>query len=149
MKYYIDCEFDGHRGALLSLGIVREDGANAYFETGAIPEDPWVIENVEPLLMKHKAEMYAFVPLNQIGGLLRDILAGDDHPVIVADSPVDIARFMDILSTNNKGEWASTNFPRVTAEIHNVNCYPTSLKGAVQHNAWWDAMALRERLKND
>lgn len=38
------------------------------------------------------------------------------------------------------------NYPRMTFEVHNVDCYPTTMKGAVQHNAWWDAMALRHTL---
>jgi hypothetical protein len=35
----------------------------------------------------------------------------------------------------------------MTFEVHNVDCYPTALEGAVQHNAWWDAMALRAALE--
>jgi hypothetical protein len=27
-----------------------------------------------------------------------------------------------------------------------VDAYPTTLDGAIQHNAWWDAMALRHLL---
>jgi hypothetical protein len=29
-----------------------------------------------------------------------------------------------------------------------VDCYPTTLEGAVRHNAWWDAMALRALEQN-
>ena len=36
--------------------------------------------------------------------------------------------------------------PRMTFEIVRVDAYPTSLEGAVQHNAFWDALALRQRL---
>ncbi len=31
-------------------------------------------------------------------------------------------------------------------EMHRVDAYPTMLPGAVQHNAYWDAMALRHKL---
>jgi hypothetical protein len=34
-------------------------------------------------------------------------------------------------------------------EIHRVEHYPTALVGAVEHNAWWDAMAPRDRLKRE
>lgn len=36
----------------------------------------------------------------------------------------------------------------MTLEVNNVDAYPTELEGAVQHNAWWDAMALRHRAVN-
>jgi hypothetical protein len=35
---------------------------------------------------------------------------------------------------------------RLKFEILRVEPYPTDLQGAVEHNAWWDAMALRRRL---
>jgi hypothetical protein len=59
---------------------------------------------------------------------------------------VDIGRFCAAISTAANGGWASADYPRITFEVHNVECYPTTLPGAVQHNAWWDAMALREYL---
>jgi hypothetical protein len=33
-----------------------------------------------------------------------------------------------------------------TSLSHNIDCYPTDLVGVVQHNAWWDAMMLRDKL---
>lgn len=38
---------------------------------------------------------------------------------------------------------------RLTFEVHNVNAYPTTLPNAVQHNAWWDAVALQHALRKD
>jgi hypothetical protein len=38
------------------------------------------------------------------------------------------------------------NIPRLSFEMFREDAYPTTLEGAVQHNAWWDAMALRELL---
>lgn len=46
-----------------------------------------------------------------------------------------------------RGQVASADYPTMTFEVHNVDCYPTTLPGAVQHNAWRDAMALREKLR--
>lgn len=39
MKYYLDCEFDGYRGSLLSLALVREDGESLY-----------LINDIEPMI---------------------------------------------------------------------------------------------------
>ena len=49
MRYYIDCEFDGHNGPLLSIALVAEGGAGIHIRTNEQPRDPWVIENVAPI----------------------------------------------------------------------------------------------------
>lgn len=146
-RYYIDCEFDGHNGPLLSMAVVRSrrDSLMVVVE-GIDVTDQWVRENVLPILHSDSAGETAFVTANGVGAVLGDFLADDPHPVIIADSPVDIARFCSALSTGVRGDWASTPYPRMTFEVHNVDCYPTTLAGAVQHNAWWDAMALRAKL---
>jgi len=145
-RYYLDCEFDGHGGPLLSIaliGVVR----SLYVRTDNVAFDPWVRENVVPHLGAHHADMgRVFTPENEVGAELRSFIGGDEHPVIVADSPVDIGRFCQAISTGDGGGWASVDYPRMTFKVHNVDCYPTPLKGAVQHNAWWDAMALRHKL---
>ena len=94
----------------------------------------------------HNAHIAFACPEEEFGGHLQHVLKDDAAPVIVADSPVDIARFCKAISTADDGSWASTDYPQITFEVHNVDCYPTTLPDAVQHNAWWDAMALREKL---
>lgn len=147
MRYYLDCEFDGHNGPLLSLALVREGGLSIYIETDVNAADPWVITNVVPLMSKQKADVHLQgVPPDAVGGPLLALLGADDWPVIIVDSVVDIGRFCRALSTRADGDWCSVDFPRMTFEVHNVECYPTGLPDAVQHNAWWDAMALQHRL---
>lgn len=145
-RFYIDCEFDGHGGALLSFGIVAEGGRSLHVRTMEQAHDPWVIANVLPLMDQHNAPASAQVALNDIGPVLRTFMGDSEAPVIVADSPVDIGRFCAAISTGFDGGWASADYPMMTFVVHNVDCYPTALPGAVQHNAWWDAMALRHRL---
>lgn len=145
-RFYIDCEFDGHNGPLLSIALVAEGGRSIHIEADVKATDPWVIANVVPLMDRHDATDCTRVPLNSVGGYIRWFLEGCERPVIIADSPVDIGRFCRALSTGDDGGWASAEFTQMTFEVHNVDCYPTDLPGAVQHNAWWDAMALRARL---
>jgi hypothetical protein len=148
MRYYLDTEFDGHGGALLSLALVEEVGISLYIRTTARAKDSWVQQNVEPLMHEHNAHLRALdVPPDWVGDNLRSFLRNDPEPVIIADSPVDIGRFCAAISTGRDGGWSSTDFARMTFEVHNVDCYPTTLEGAVQHNAWWDAMALRHLLQ--
>lgn len=145
-KYYIDCEFDGHAGPLLSIALVREDGYSIHIRTDALALDPWVQANVVPLMERHEAKMGQWIPANEVGPSIKTFIGADDAPVIIADSPVDIGRFCAAVSTGPDGGWASADYPQMAFEVHNVDCYPTDLPNAVQHNAYWDAMALRRRL---
>jgi len=146
MRYYLDTEFDGHNGPLLSLAMVAETGRSIHVQTTANAKDPWVLRNVLPLMNRHDATNAVVVPVYSVGGAIRRFIGEDEDPAIIADSPVDIGRFCAALSTGPDGGWASADYPRMTFEVHNVDCYPTTLPGAVQHNAWWDAMALRHKL---
>lgn len=149
MRYFLDCEFDGHNGPLLSLALVPEEGGGIHITVDVAAMDVWVINNVLPLMDKHNAPQSAKVYPHDVGETLRAFLSDDPYPTIVADSPVDIGRFCRAISTGHDGQWASTNYPEMRFDVHNVDCYPTDLDGAVQHNAWWDAMALRHILSKD
>ncbi len=148
--YYIDCEFDGHNGPLLSIALVPQSdyGASLHItvKQGEI-SDPWVAENVVPILHRHAADESRIVSENHVGGVLREFIGDCDRLAIVADSPVDIGRFCRAISTGLDGGWASTGYPKMQFIVENVDCYPTELEGAIQHNAWWDAMALRAKLE--
>jgi hypothetical protein len=144
-KFYIDCEFDGHDGPLLSIAMVKDDGTGIYVNTTSVAKDPWVVANVVPLLDLHDCRTAVRCLPDEVGAVLQTFI-DSENPIIVADSPVDIGRFCRAISTGPDGRWASADYPRMTFEVHNVDCYPTALEGAVQHNAWWDAMALRAAL---
>lgn len=146
-RYYIDCEFDGHNGPLLSIALVHEDGDSIHIQTHLDAFEPWVRQNVMPIMDSHCAQKAVRVRYNEVGGVIRAFIGDCTSPTIVADSPVDIGRFCRAISTGQDGQWASANYDGMRFEVHNVDCYPTTLEGAEQHNAWWDAMALREKLK--
>lgn len=152
MRYFLDTEFDGHNGPLLSIALVEETGISLYVRTTARATDPWVQANVEPHMTSHNAHLRAYdVPTDWVGDNLRSFLRlregilGARPITIVADSVVDIARFCQAISTNCDGEWCSIDGD-MSFEVRDVDAYPTTLPGAIQHNAWWDAMALRHLL---
>jgi hypothetical protein len=154
MRYYLDTEFDGHNGPLLSIALVEETGISLHVRTTARASDPWVRENVEPHMGDHNAHLRAVdVPEQWVGDNLRQFLRlreaikGRQPITIIADSVVDIARFCCAISTDRDGNWCSVDGD-MSFEVRDVSCYPTDLPGAVQHNAWWDAMALRHLLQN-
>jgi len=145
--FYIDCEFDGHNGPLLSIAMVRGDGRSIHVATWADAQDPWVRANVVPILDSHRADIHGTTGADSVGKMLRGFIGDCQDPTIIADSPVDIARFCRAISTGEDGGWHSTGYEGMTFIVRNVDCYPTALTGAVQHNAWWDAMALRAALR--
>lgn len=147
MRFYIDCEFDGHGGPLLSIAVVGEDGRGLYLCVADPPRElsPWVAENVWPLVHIRLPIGRTVAYVEDWGHFIRGHI-GANSPMIIADSPVDIGRFCAVISTGSDGGWTSTDYPSMTFEVYNVDCYPTDLPGAVQHNAWWDAMALRHKL---
>lgn len=150
MKYYIDSEFDGHNGPLISIAIVREDSFSAYYITRHGAREKWVRENVMPRLRgvgENPAIMLDNLRENTVGHLLLDFLKGDEEPLIYADSPVDVARFTGLISTNAAGEYQYVDIPLLQFAVFDIDVYPTPLPGAVQHNAWRDAMALAAQLR--
>lgn len=79
MKYFLDTEFIEQRGhlQLISIGIVREDGAEFYMENADVDwsrADPWVIEHV-------KSKLYGrpVADAHIIGAHVREFV-GDDTP---------------------------------------------------------------------
>lgn len=143
MRYFLDCEFNGMVGELLSLALVGEGNFELYLAREAPytgPIQPWVEENVLPIISTAGA-----VPQYRTH-FARDIgvfLAHDTDPVIVADWPDDIAYFCRavLLGPGKMIDVRSLRF-----EVHRVDAYPTSLPNAVQHNALWDARALRRKI---
>lgn len=127
--------------------MVRGDGYGLHVAVRDIAvSDPWVAANVLPIIDSHNANIGCSVRINEVGRVLLDFIGDCQNPTIIADSPVDIGRFCRAISTGPDGGWASADYPGMTFIVRNVDCYPTTLEGAVQHNAWWDAMALRAAL---
>jgi len=145
VNYYLDTEFDGFGGPLLSLALVREDGASLYLAyIDHVAQEPWVRENVLPIMRAVPYDV-SVVNCNHPGGAFRiaAFLSADAAPHINTDWPDDVRYFCQAIIT---GPGQMVSIPHLSFEIHRVDAYPTGLPGAVQHNAWWDAMALRHLL---
>jgi hypothetical protein len=142
MKYFLDCEFNGFQGDLISLALVAEDGRELYLARPRFNGlDPWVQKNVEPIVTLNDAcpqTEYSF------SHSIAQFLRFDEQPVIIADWPDDIRYLCESLITG-PGEMVKT-VQRLTFVVERVDAYPTDLPGAVQHNALWDARALKFKL---
>lgn len=150
MKYYLDCEFNGFKGDLLSMALIREDGHTFYATRPILTRcDPWVVENVIPILYDmpcgpETPGVIAFrVP--HFGPYLQKFFSGDDAPHVICDWPDDIKYLCQELIT---GPGEMVEVPAISFEVVRVDAYPSALPAAVQHNAWWDAQALKYYLEN-
>jgi hypothetical protein len=147
MRYWLDTEFNGYEGALISLALVREDNEYLYV---ILPRPAnitdWVKENVMPILeavpqrVKPKKLMHS-----QLGQAIETFMKGDEDPVIITDWPDDITYFCENILT---GPGTMINIPRLSFRMHRVDAYPNTIfdresgMAAVQHNAYWDALSL-------
>jgi hypothetical protein len=135
MRLFIDCEWNGFQGELISISLVPEDDLFGpfyaelqYFE----PTDPWVREYVVPHLNGSQLDIETFKTgleafLNQFATV---------H--IVADWPEDIAWFCTCLIT---GPGTRLNTPPLTTEILRVDT-----ESFIPHNALYDAIALKNHV---
>jgi len=149
MRYYLDCEFNGHGGELLSLALVRDDLMDHFYAVAkydARKLHPWVKKNVHPFMDKvlPSITILRYNEPAELARMIETFLSRDNDPVIVTDWPDDIAYFCRAVITK-PGEMVS-GIPSLKFEMRRVDAYPTRLADAVQHNAWWDAVALRQKL---
>lgn len=147
MHYYLDTEFNEFGGDLISLALVRDDGESLYvvFPSYQGATGEWVAANVLPIVPSVPAFVEIIVCEDHADGSieLARFLKGDPAPCIVTDWPDDVRWLCQLLIT---GPGQMIGIPSATFEMRRVDAYPTTLTGAVQHNAWWDAMALRHLL---
>ena len=145
MRYYLDTEFNGFGGALLSLALVPEDGDEFYL-TLACDEDihPWVGEHVLPYLDHVPVGLISpRLSRDDAAGALAAYLAHDPSPEIVADWPDDVAHFNQLLLV---GPGRMVPVPALTFRLVALPGFSTAENSAVPHNALHDARALRDHL---
>lgn len=148
IRHYLDTEFNGFGGDLISLALACEDGRSLYLVTDKLPEpmDPWVRENVVPYLYDCPAVPLIMSPKHWGHEISAFIYCGTKSPQIIADWPSDIADFANLLLTG-PGEAVPMGHQTHLTIVRHIDVYPTDVKGAVQHNAWYDAMALKRYIE--
>lgn len=139
MRYFLDTEFNEFGGELISLALVSETGREMYLATKCEHPGEWVKENVLPIIHCEGAAPYV-CDAELFGPLIAWYLHTDADPVIISDWPDDIRYFCQAIIT---APGQMVKIPHLRFEMLRVDAYPTSLPGAVQHNALWDARALR------
>jgi hypothetical protein len=136
MRYFLDAEFNGFGGQLISLALVPEDqGGLPFYEALACVEPTsWVADQVLPVLQKlpvARSEMIA-----KLASYLRE----DPEPLVIADRPEDIAH-MALLMITGPG-WRLPS-PRLIFELLDLPLFDSTVLSSMPRNACHDAVALR------
>jgi len=146
MRYFLDCEYNGFGGALLSLALVPEHGGEELylsFDCEA-PIHPWVERNVLPYLA-NVPDALRLPPMGrkQAAFAIAMFLDRDEDPEIVADWPSDIELFCGLLSFA-PGEVVP--LPELRFRLVRTGSFSPAENSAVPHNALHDARALRDHV---
>lgn len=143
MRYFLDTEFNGFGGQLISLALVPEDSDQEFYASLPLPDDlhPWVAQHVVPYLRHVPPAMDHELTRDQAADHVAAYLSGDPEPLICADWPDDIAHFCQLLLT---GPGQMVTVPRLTFELINAAGFSSAANSRVPHNALHDARALRD-----
>jgi len=143
LRYFLDTEFNGFGGELMSLALVPEYGDREFYVVLPMTDaaEPWVERNVVPYL--HNVPQGLDLSLDRVAAAheLAAYLATDRSVLIVADWPEDIALFCRLLliDATEIVDVASLSF-----EFRRTPGFSTARNSRVPHNALHDARALRD-----
>lgn len=138
MKLFLDTEFNGFGGDLISLALVSEDGREWY---GVLPLPrhihPWVAEHVIPFL--DIDGKYTLYDLDSFQSSLAKFLIQFPDAEIIADWPSDFEHLCYMMTY--AGQQAGWRIPiNCTMRLVRVE----GIESAIPHNALSDARALKE-----
>ena len=142
MRYFLDTEFNGFDGELISLALVPEYGDQEYYAVLPLPQPlhPWVERHVVPYLDSVPEALRNRTDRGTAAHELAAFLAADADPVIIADWPDDIALFCRLLVT---GPAEIVDVGGIRFEFIRSPGFSTAVNSRVPHNALHDARALR------
>jgi hypothetical protein len=129
MNIYIDCEWNGFGGKLISMALVADNGFEFYEVLGCEHPCEWVAEHVMPILNKD------VVSLDEFNEKLESYLDQFSEVNILADWPEDIERFCASLIT---GPGERLNTPPLKMMIVRIDA-----ESAIPHNALEDARGIK------
>lgn len=134
MKLYLDTEFNGHGGELISMAIVSAYGHSWYYACKPMFQiDPWVQEHVIPVLDTEYLNPAIF--RLDFQRWIKDF----SDPEIVCDWHADAKHFCDLMLGHDYEH--SLDMPFTITVLKTPPGQPISKR---PHNALADAIALRE-----
>ena len=131
MKLWLDTEFNGWEGGIISMGITSEDGKEFYEVLECVYPVPWVKENIVPFLLKDSISKGLFTKK------LEQYLSQWDSVEVIADWPRDLELFYSSLLVGN-GWMISVPKQLSTKLVRGLDT-----QSLLPHNAIEDARALK------
>lgn len=132
MNLYIDTEFNGFNGQLISMALVAQDGREFYWAVTCTNPVPWVLEHVIPILNTVPIDKASFKKRLEV------FLNQWEEVCIIADWPEDIQHLCESLITG-PGRMMAT--PNLEFKIVRIDA-PSELP----HNALADARGIKKAL---
>ena len=145
LRYFLDTEYNGWGGTLLSLALVPEHGEELYLTLDwDVALEQWVERNVIPYLdMVPDPLVSPRMSRADAARTVAHYFAGDPDPVVIADWPEDIALFSALLVT---GPGVMAEVPGLKFQFIPLSGFSTAANSKVPHNALHDARALRDHV---
>ena len=143
MRYFLDTEYNGFGGCLISLALVPEKGDQDYYVVLPLTEEPhpWVARHVLPYVRNVPPMLYNELDPVAAAHDIAAYLSTDPDPEIVCDWPEDIALFCRLIQTSD-GQIAELSNLRF--HFLRTPGFSTARNSQVPHNALHDARALRD-----
>lgn len=132
MTLYLDTEFNGFGGQLISIALVSDESAEEFYGVLPLPSKvhPWVAEHVVPYLVADAEPHY------KLRHRLFNYLKRHEGQVIIADWPEDLAHLLGLMC-----EPGGMQFD---IDLHMSRIESGKLTPDMPHNALSDARALRD-----
>jgi hypothetical protein len=145
MRYFLDTEYNGQGGALLSLALVPDDGEELYLTIAVTePIHAWVERHVVPYLDSVPEQLSCpRLSRSDAAHELERYLRHDEEPLVYADWPEDIAQFCNLMIT---GAGDMIEVRNATFRLVPMSNFSTAANSKVPHNALHDARALRDHI---
>src|ERR1700719_4478092 len=130
---YLDVEFNGFNGQLISLALVPDDATTPFYEVSELPRpvDQWVRTHVIPKLGKEPLRPLLFKQAFQL------YIQKFDNPLIICDWHADAVHFCQLLAGFDYG--SSLDFAFTMQVLKTPKDEPAYI-----HNALDDARILME-----
>jgi hypothetical protein len=145
LRYFLDTEYNGIGGALLSLALVPDDGEELYLTLKTDePLVEWVERHVVPYLDAVPDQLSCpRLTRADAAAALERYLRHDTEPLVFADWPEDIALFCNLMVT---GPGDMIDLRHVVFRLAPMTNFSTAANSKVPHNALHDARALRDQV---
>lgn len=153
MKFFIDNEFNGFGGELISMAIVCDTHelylVNEDFDRYGDNVHPWVLRNVSPWIYHDSvAELAVPAPKatfkKHLSRFFYDKVKSEEI-TIVADWYTDVEHLMNVLVADNGYTVTLNRSRKINIEIdRTLDQARDPLSGSIEHNALWDARNIRK-----